>query len=1076
MTRTLSATYTSLVTLNGISDDPATITATGFLQGGLLAPVFASAWTLTNAGTVQNGVTLASFGTVANTGDIVGSSRSIVSGMIVDTKGVYLLAGGSVTNASAGVISGDQDTGVFVTGAAGTVNNAGSIAGVADGVRLNAGGTVTNISGGSISGYFGIQVAGNTGTVNNSGSIASLIEGVYLQAGGSVTNTSGGSIYGGGLGILARGAATIVNAGTVTSETVNGYGYGIELGPISTVINSVSGSIVGGKDGIAAAGTIINAGSISGSVDAVRFFYGYNNRLVIDPSASFSGTIDGGNTIGSATVSTLELASAATVGTLSIPFINFAQIQIDAGAAWNILSGNRVGSDVTLTNLGMINGFAMVSGSVVNAASGSIIGRGVDVYAGSGIISNAGTIGFDINAVGSGGGVYLDAGGTVTNAFGGVIVGTDEGIAVHGGLGTINNAGTITAFIQGVRLAAGPAFYPGVYLAGGAVFNAPLGMITGGSSGIYVSGGPGTVSNAGTIWGGADGITLSAGGTIYNEVGGTISGANGVYVSGGGTVINAGSIYGSADAVKFTALNANRLVIDPGASFTGTVDGGNTIGGGAVSTLEVAAGTSTISDIGSQFVNFAQVVIDAGGTLNVTGTISGGETITFVANSGAFAFDPTQFSGQIGGFRAGDTINLAAVTDATSATIVNTNTLEIARASYPAIDLTLDPGRDFSGSTFAVTSTGVLTTTATAPCFCPGTLIRTDRGEVTIETLAIGDRVITAAGAVRPIKWIGHRYMDLARHPAPRRAQPIRVRANAFAPGRPARDLCLSPEHAILRDGLLVPVRLLVNGASIQRENRRSVIYYHIELETHDILLAEGLEVESYLDTGNRGMFSNAPGPLLLHPDLTNDMLRRFAESCAPFADDPDRIEPMWRALAARAELINMPLPIKQETTTDPDLHLLADGRRLEPISASKHKQVFVVPDGVEHMRLMSRSAFRSDTSPWISDERRLGISLSGLTVRLGSEVKTIPLDHPALQDGWWQPDWHSPTILRRWTNGDAMLPMPDGETGVMLLEVDIGATVDYPLQDNDNQPTSMAPTGRESDVGRRSIGITVAG
>ncbi len=74
-------------------------------------------------------------------------------------------------------------------------------------------------------------------------------------------------------------------------------------------------------------------------------------------------------------------------------------------------------------------------------------------------------------------------------------------------------------------------------------------------------------------------------------------------------------------------------------------------------------------------------------------------------------------------------------------------------------------------------------------CYCAGTLILTEHGEVPVERLATGDRVVTAAGAHRPIRWIGHRTVDLRGHPNPAAVQPIRIAAHAFGENKPSRDL-----------------------------------------------------------------------------------------------------------------------------------------------------------------------------------------------------------------------------------------------------------------------------------------------
>ena len=83
---------------------------------------------------------------------------------------------------------------------------------------------------------------------------------------------------------------------------------------------------------------------------------------------------------------------------------------------------------------------------------------------------------------------------------------------------------------------------------------------------------------------------------------------------------------------------------------------------------------------------------------------------------------------------------------------------------------------------------------------------------------------------------------------------------SAFADRVPCRDLLVSPDHGIFVDAKLICARQLVNGTTIVREaGLASVEYFHVELEAHAILLAEGLPAESYLDTGNRGFFRNGP-------------------------------------------------------------------------------------------------------------------------------------------------------------------------------------------------------------------------
>ena len=71
------------------------------------------------------------------------------------------------------------------------------------------------------------------------------------------------------------------------------------------------------------------------------------------------------------------------------------------------------------------------------------------------------------------------------------------------------------------------------------------------------------------------------------------------------------------------------------------------------------------------------------------------------------------------------------------------------------------------------------------------------------------------SGQITRITWIGHRRVDCARHPDPRRAWPVRVSVGAFGDGLPRRDLWLSPDHAVFVDRVLIPIKHLINGCTI---------------------------------------------------------------------------------------------------------------------------------------------------------------------------------------------------------------------------------------------------------------------
>ena len=617
-----------------------------------------------------------------------------------------------------------------------------------------------------------------------------------------------------------------------------------------------------------------------------------------------------------------------------------------------------------------------------------------------------------------------------------------------------------------------------------------------GSFGVEAFSKTAAITNAGLIAGGTAssgrGVTLSAGGSVTNQAGGTISGNQGVLVSGAaGTLRNAGIITGSTTAVAFASGFANSLIVDAGAVFTGKVNGGNTIGSTIASTMTLAssASTGTISGLGSQFTNFARTTIEAGanwaltgtntladnttltnagtlginagaltvddllgsgrvvvtgaGTLTTTGSVAATQTIDLGGGHNRLTLDHTGFAATIAGFGTGETIALAGVTDAVSAAIINANTLVIDRSGNPDISLILDPGTSYTGATFTVGDAASDFITTDLACFAQGTRIETPDGPVPVEALAIGQTVLTASGAAMPVRWIGYRRLDVTRHPDPVLVRPIRIAPDAIAPGMPARDVVLSPDHALALDGWLIPVRLLANGMTIREdESCQAVTYYHVELDRHDVLLSDGLAVESYLDTGNRAMFENAGAPLVLHPDPGSGQAERVARSCLPFVDSPAGVQPIWTALAERAGALG-PVAVHRATCEDPALMIEVDGRLIAPASASGGVYVFVLPLFQTRPRLVSRAVRPSQARPWSGDRRGLGVMVRRVTLRGPGQVLDVPLDHPALRDGWWALERDAGSAWR-WTDGNAALPLCGGGAGV--LEVRIGPPLAYPV------------------------------
>ena len=430
--------------------------------------------------------------------------------------------------------------------------------------------------------------------------------------------------------------------------------------------------------------------------------------------------------------------------------------------------------------------------------------------------------------------------------------------------------------------------------------------------------------------------------------------------------------------------------------------------------------------------------IENGGRLDLAAPLAAAGTgpITFSGSGDllrleAAALPSGYFTNAVGDFSGAATIDLAGlayVPGETSAVLIAT---ELVVTNGTLTD------RLFLGGTLPtalhVGSDGTGGTDVT--CFLRGTRIATPGGEVAVEMLRPGDPVKTLSGATKAIVWIGRRRIDPRRHPDAGRVRPVRIRRHAFGAGVPHRDLLVSPDHAVFVDGALVCARRLINGATIVQDvGDAPVEYFHLELESHDIVLAEGLPAESYLDTGNRALFENAGLPLVLHPDLSGQA-RRVAESCAPFVEADAAVYEIWRRLAERAAALGLPVGVP-ETTTDPALRVVVGGRAIGPLSYAAGRAVFLLPHAGP-ARLLSRAAAPADLRPWSEDRRRLGVSVGRILWRHGDAITEQPLDDPRLADGWWEVERDGPAP-RRWTSGDAVLPAPV-PAGPALLEVQYG-------------------------------------
>ncbi|MGE4481648.1 Hint domain-containing protein [Acidocella sp.] len=404
-------------------------------------------------------------------------------------------------------------------------------------------------------------------------------------------------------------------------------------------------------------------------------------------------------------------------------------------------------------------------------------------------------------------------------------------------------------------------------------------------------------------------------GTLTSSV--SIQSPLGTQIDSIASVSNANIITTDGSELSIGALNSSTYVIVPGISvdiaFVASVASAPTIyiGGEATitsvasalsaPTYDVYGGSLTLSSgLAAGLLGSSTVNIGDGGTFtNGSGLISvlNGTTInfttgggTFIANAGGSVLDLSDLT--INGFTSAtskiefedlssDVESYKITTSGSSQTITlysdTSQTTEI--GSVTVAGTTLTAGTYVAGETGPLTVTqdssgsGVNVTldveSAIVPCFWAGTLIATPEGGKPVDRLCIGDLILTSDGHALPVRWVGRRSVS-PRFADPLRVLPVRIRAGALGEGLPMRDLLLSPDHALLVGDVLANAGALVNGTTISRESgiTENFVYYHVEVDEHQLILAEGVSAETFIDHVERMAFDN----WLEHAAIFGDM------------------------------------------------------------------------------------------------------------------------------------------------------------------------------------------------------------
>ena len=641
-------------------------------------------------------------------------------------------------------------------------------------------------------------------------------------------------------------------------------------------------------------------------------------------------------------------------------------------------------TSVTSNNLTVSNGDVLVVFDDGVTFATIVSGGGTENVSAGGVVNSTTVVGGGVETVFSGGvasGTMVIAGG---NQAGNQYV-SSGGHAID----TVLTGGNETLFFGGTA--------SGTQVSSGGIMTISSGGVADltavNSSGVeYVlSGGSANTTTVGAagfeiLFGGTTtGTVLDADGTQEVQSAGAVASAtivNGLeYVFNGGTAIGSVISSGGFDVVETTGTVTSTIVWSGGSEFVEN-------GGVATSTTVNSGGTEVVYAGGSA----SDTLVNLGGTIDVS-------DLTFSSGGSAFVDTNGMLTVSVGG-----------------KTYSQQLALEDAGAHFL---VTADANGDLQA-----------TLTSLALCFLAGTMIATPDGETAVERLVPGDLVRTAAGVVRPVVWCGTG-RALATPNRRNAATPVIVRKAAIADNVPHADLRLTKGHAFFFDGVLIPVEFLVNHRSIHWDDRaQEVTLYHIELEVHDVLLANGAPAESYRDDGNRWLFQNANSGWGQPPK----------PPCAPILTGGPIVDAVWRQLLLRSgPRPNLPL------TDDPDLHLRVDGDRVDGTKHSSDLCVFKLNHKPDAVLIVSRAAAPQELG-FARDPRCLGIALRRVVVLQANQIRTIEADDGRLSEGLHA--FESDNGFR-WTDGEATLPAElfaglNGPIDVIVQYADTGHYIDY--------------------------------
>ncbi|GBR56763.1 hypothetical protein AA18889_0803 [Acetobacter senegalensis DSM 18889] len=976
---------------------------------------------IVNSGGVADDVTVYHDHMVVNDG-------GLASGVTLNNAGITVQSNGVVSAATVTSQGSNYANAAFIDGGVSydaIVNNNGLIIeytnGSAYNTTINNGGEDAVLNGLSESAVIssgGLQLVKTkgvtSGTILDGGqlqaSAGGIASGTTVNAGGLEVVSSGGTAI--NQTVNASGTVDIQSDGSASNTLIHRYGvenvaqggvvsnFTIDMGRQNNAGSAVSGLIENlGEERVQSGGydadmTVTGHGHevVSGGGTAV-------NTIFNDTGFGFiAGTLDNAtvNSGGWINVSSGGLTSHTTINGSGSEYVNAGGSAVDQTV-------NAHGT-LTIASAGIIGGITVLSGG---ALSGGVLSAGAKVSALSGGYESGVTIT-------AGGYSEVDSKGTATNIS-----------IVDNGIQTVASGGLVSGFeINHARQ------YDWGSAVSGTISNLAEErvMSSGQDSDMIVTSHGHEVVSAGGI----------ASHTTYNSNGfGYISGSavSAVVNSGGIEFVQSGGV-----ATATTVNNGGLENVGAGATASDdTVESGGKLN---VQSGGVLSGTEALQNGGK-----ATIWAAAGGVVDLEGSTNTGLTLDGIDTSSATTVttEVTGFDGNSAGNSDGIVLAGVKAADITSTSYsADGNYVTLSFNEGGSVTLHID---DVSKYGYELSSDADGNAVYEV-CFLAGSMIRTPSGDVAVETLQLGNEVLTFAdgqNTVRKVTWAGKAHANVrAGLPDDEAGYPVRILKDAIADGVPYKDMLITSEHCLFCEGKFVPVRMLVNRSSIFYDKSiTSYDYYHVETEEHSVITADGMLTESYLDTGNRRAFRQAGSVMSMGGKVKSWEEDAAVDLCV----DRAFVEPLFRKLADRSTGIagHLVAEAPQVLTEEPDLHLVTDkGAIVRAVRRNGQRYSFMLRAGTRFVRVVSRAARPADViGPFVDDRRVMGVAVADVHLAAAGKqhdiIAHLKQDKP---EGWHETDWTDCA----WTDGNALLPLEDHLIGheIALLSITIRAAGPY--------------------------------